>query len=135
MYFSNHPVRHTFAPSAQKQAVMRPITCDMPHRVSATHSSSRDFFPSTEYSRSIATLRKELGLLEEGGHKGGTASHPPQRRSGMMAKFLVVLRTQVGERMVLPVSPQMFHGVEFRGVRRQPLQADSPLAQCSWGKR
>ena len=43
----------------------------------------------------------------------------------MIAKCKVVLRAQVGKFMVLPVPPQVFHRVEFRGIGRQLLD-DNP---------
>ena len=42
----------------------------------------------------------------------------------MVAQFSESLRTKVGELMVLPVSPDVLHGVKLRSIGRQVLKTD-----------
>ena len=73
----------------------------------------------------IVTLGlKQFRLLPEGFYQGWTATHPPERLAGGPAELGKILRAQIGQFMLLAISPDVFHRVEFRSVSRQILQKD-----------
>src|SRR3990172_3964347 len=70
---------------------------------------------------------KQASLLPEGVHQGATAPHPAQRLACLTTQLAERLGAEIGKCMVLPVPPQIFHRIEFRGVGRQKLQNQPAL--------
>ena len=53
-----------------------------------------------------------------------------KRTSDCLGEFCDVLRNEVGQVHVLRPSPDLFIGIEFRGVRRQPFEAQPAWEPC-----
>jgi hypothetical protein len=71
--------------------------------------------------------QKELGLFPESPDKGRAFLHSPQGLSGMPGEVAKVFGAEVGHLMAFPVAPDIFGGIEFRGIGRQPGQMNAPL--------
>ena len=69
-------------------------------------------------------LIKESSLFPKGLHQG-TTTHPTQCLAGMIAQLAERFGTEVGQFMVLPVTPQILHRIKLWGISRQKLQ-DQP---------
>ena len=61
-------------------------------------------------------------MLPEGHYQHGPAAHPSQRVSGVIAELTEVMRAEVGQLVMFPITPDVLHRVEFRGVGRQVVQ-------------
>jgi len=53
--------------------------------------------------------------------------HPPQCLAGGAAQLGKVLRAEVGQFMLLAISPDIFDRIEFRGIGWQTLQMDAAV--------
>ena len=62
-----------------------------------------------------------MGLLPTGRDDFRAAFESPQGRRGLQAQLVGLPHQQFTQLMFLEVSPQVFHGVEFRRIRRQPF--------------
>jgi hypothetical protein len=66
-------------------------------------------------------------LLPEGHHQRGPAAHPSQRVSSVIAELTDVMRAEVRQLVMFPITPDVFHRIEFRGIGRQVVQRQAPL--------
>ena len=69
--------------------------------------------------------QRKLRLFPEGPNKGGAFLHSAQRLSGMFGEVAEVFGTEVGHFMAFPVAPDVFGGIEFRGIGRQSCQMNA----------
>jgi hypothetical protein len=68
-------------------------------------------------------------MLPEGHHEHGPAAHPSQRVSSVIAELTEVMRAEVRQLVMFPITPDVFHRIEFRGIGRQVVQRQAaPLA-------
>jgi len=65
-------------------------------------------------------------LLPEGTDQSRSAAHPAQRPAGVFAQLAETCRAEIGQLVLLPVRPQVFDGIQFRGVARKELYPNSP---------
>jgi len=65
-------------------------------------------------------------LLPESGDQGWSRPHSTQSVTRMVAQFPKRLGTQIRQLMVLPVPPQVFHGIQFRSIGRQKIDRQPP---------
>src|ERR1044072_8352894 len=68
--------------------------------------------------------QRKLGLLPEGSDQRGPALAASQLASGFPAQVWQGFWTKVRQGMTLEMSPNVFDGIEFRGVRRQSRQRE-----------
>src|SRR6267143_2930366 len=71
--------------------------------------------------------QRKLGLLPESPDQCGTALTAPQLSPRLSAQVKQVFQTEVRQGMLLEMSPNIFDGVEFRGVSRQLRQVKLAL--------
>jgi hypothetical protein len=64
-------------------------------------------------------------LLPEGTDELGAALHALQRAAAEKPEFGQVVGTAVGQFVMWPITPQIFHRVQFRRVARQPLDGEA----------
>jgi hypothetical protein len=55
---------------------------------------------------------------------GAFTTDTPQRMGGPTGELPEIAGTQVGQLMLLPVSPEVLHGVKFRGIGRKTFHPD-----------
>ncbi len=61
-------------------------------------------------------------------HQRRAPAHAPQGAARLIAELGEVARAEVGKLVMFPVTPDVFHRIEFRGVTRQPLDREpAPL--------
>ena len=61
-------------------------------------------------------------------YEGGPAAHARERVAGVMAELGEIARTEVGQFVMLPVTPNVLHRIEFGGATRQPFDRElTPL--------
>lgn len=73
----------------------------------------------------MTTRSKQFSLFPEGFHQGGTAAHPPQRLARGPSQLGEILRAEIGQFVLLAVSPDVFDRIQFRRIGRQTLQMDA----------
>ena len=61
-------------------------------------------------------------MLPEGHHQHGPAAHASQRVSSVIAELTEVTRAEVGQLVMFPITPDVFHWIEFWGIGRQVVQ-------------
>src|SRR3954452_7574376 len=69
----------------------------------------------------MAESIRERGLLPEGGDQSRSAAHALEGTAGCFAQVPKVLGTDVRQFVVLAVSPDVLHRIQFRRVGRQVL--------------
>lgn len=69
----------------------------------------------------------QLSLLPEGGDQGGATLHGTQTVARAVFELPETAGTEVGQFVMLQLTPDVLGGVEFRGVRGQILQLVAPL--------
>jgi hypothetical protein len=90
-------------------------------------------------SPNIAELFKQRSLLPEGGDESGSTTKPAQRTASAFAELPQIPRADVGQLVMLPVTPEVFDRIQFRSVGWQVLdlnfafQAASPSACWCFG--
>ena len=62
--------------------------------------------------------------MPKGGDQSGAAAHAAQRAASGFTELVVVLGADVGQFVPPPVSPDEFHGVQFRCVGREVLDVN-----------
>src|SRR5208337_1767542 len=71
--------------------------------------------------------QRKLCLLPKGANQGGAALTASQLSPSLPAQVGNVFGTEVGQGMAFEMAPDVFDGVEFRGVSRQACQNDVAL--------
>jgi len=72
--------------------------------------------------------QRKFGLLPEGPDKGRSPLAAAQVASGFPPQMDEVAGTEVSQRMVLQMTPDVFRGIEFGGIGRQAGQHELPGA-------
>ena len=68
-------------------------------------------------------------MLPESHHQHGPAAHPSQRVASVIAELTEVMRAEVRQLVVFPITPDVLHRIEFWGIGRQVVQRQAaPLA-------
>src|SRR5207245_3315963 len=71
--------------------------------------------------------KKRWGVLKEGAQESGLALH---RLTGTASGFGQAAqggRRMVGQRVLLQITPNLFHGIEFGGVGREVFQIEAEM--------
>lgn len=66
--------------------------------------------------------KRQLGVVEEAPEKVRTAAEALDLLANSGLDLLNMVRVEVGESAVLEVGPDLLHGVEFRGIGREPFR-------------
>lgn len=69
-------------------------------------------------------MLEQFCLFPERGDQGWPSLHATQCAACMGTELGEVLRAKVRQLVLLPVTPDVFDGVEFRGIGRQELELD-----------
>ena len=72
----------------------------------------------------------QFSLFPEGGDQVVASAHAPQGAGGGVTEFPAVLGTEVGQFMLLEMTPDVLGGIQFGGIGWQGLQVDA-LVQCA----
>lgn len=75
-------------------------------------------------------ISPQFSLFPEGGDQVVASAHAPQGAGGGVTEFPAVLGTEVGQFMLLEMTPDVLGGIQFGGIGWQGLQVD-PLIQCA----
>lgn len=75
------------------------------------------------------TSDSQAGLLPERGDQGGTALHGFEASCGERLDFVHRVAAQVGQFVLLGISPDIFRRVQFRGIARQVFHHDLPIGR------
>jgi len=70
---------------------------------------------------------KELGLFPKGCNESRTTAHATQRFASVISKFSKSLWTEIRKFMMLHITPNVFHRVQFRSVGRKKFQLQAFL--------
>jgi hypothetical protein len=79
--------------------------------------------------------KREAGLVEEGKAqllRAAHALHPSVESRGGLAK---IRSAEIGELLAFDVSPQVFDGIEFRGIAGQPLDREPMVIDVNYSCR
>jgi hypothetical protein len=80
----------------------------------------------------VTIASKQLRLLPEGSHQSRAPTHPAQGFASGPTQLAKVLWAEIGQVMLLAVSPDVFHWVEFRRIGRQELQLNEYCNTGVW---
>jgi hypothetical protein len=72
-------------------------------------------------------LLKQFSLLPECADQFGATAHSFKSPQGMVAQFGKRFRTKIGQLMVLPIPPDVFHWVKLRSIGRQVLKTEGAV--------
>ena len=75
-------------------------------------------------------ISPQFSLFPEGGDQVVASAHAPQGAGGGVTEFPAVLGTEVGQFMLLEMTPDVLGGIQFGGIGWQGLQVDA-LVQCA----
>jgi hypothetical protein len=64
-------------------------------------------------------------LLPESHHQGGPPTHAAQRATRLITELAEVVRAEVRQFMMFPITPDVLDRIEFRRVGGQVLKSDS----------
>ena len=70
---------------------------------------------------------KQFSLLPKGSYQRRSAAHLTQGVASRPTELAKILWAKVGQFVLLTIAPDVFDGVEFRGVSRQTFQLDPSL--------
>jgi hypothetical protein len=84
-------------------------------------------FHSTGFLNCVALLPKFCLVPEGADEAGAFTAYPAQRVGGPAGKLPEIAGAQVGQLVLFPITPEVLHGVKFRGISREAFYPDFAL--------
>src|SRR5262245_25803106 len=71
--------------------------------------------------------QRKFGLLPKSADQGGTALSATELAPGFPPQLPEILGAKIGQRMIFKMAPNVFGGVQFRGISWKPSQNELTL--------